>query len=57
LEPSVKRLLVYLSSFSENYLKRRGVGSDDGARLITLSIPTFGLLMIEVNVVSQHKGR
>jgi hypothetical protein len=37
-------------------LKSRGVDSDDAASFIPLSIPAFGHLMIEVNVVSQHNG-
>jgi hypothetical protein len=37
-------------------LKSRGVNSDYAVSFIPLSILSFGLPMIEVNVVSQHNG-
>jgi hypothetical protein len=35
---------------------RREVGFDDVVSFIPLSIPTLGLLLIAVNVISQHSG-
>jgi hypothetical protein len=52
----VKRLPVCLRSYTKMVPKRSGVGFYDTATIIPLSIPTLGLLMIEVNVVPQHSG-